>query len=368
MGVYERADSRCWWMWLEGTNPPIRTSTKVPLGAKHARKDSRDQAEEIYRAAMGDVARGTFKLPTAKASRTFRQQAEWYRDNVTVHHRGAARERSTLNNLIAHFGDLPLASITTASVEAWKLQRAKVVKQSTVNRELEVLKPVLSSAVPHVIDSNPAATVKKFRLRFPQITILTEHAEDALLKVATPAERAFLLLGLDALLRSGDARRLRVEHDKGGYLEIVDPKTEAYKVPVSKRLRAALDALRPVEGFYFPRKYAKTWRAMNSITAFALFRGVCDRANVPAGRAGGGVTFHALRHTGATRAARSVKLTVVQRLGGWKSLTQLARYDHPDDPEIIRAVEAIGARERDVSGTKQQAASRRLKVARRARG
>jgi hypothetical protein len=35
-------------------------------------------------------------------------------------------------------------------------------------------------------------------------------------------------------------------------------------------------------------------------------------------------------------------LRVVQQLGGWKNLKHLARYDHPDDPEMIRAVEAIG--------------------------
>jgi hypothetical protein len=46
-----------------------------------------------------------------------------------------------------------------------------------------------------------------------------------------------------------------------------------------------------------------------------------------------------------------VKLTVVQRLGGWKSLEQLARYDHPEDPEMARAVEAIGQREPDVIQT-----------------
>jgi integrase len=164
-----------------------------------------------------------------------------------------------------------------------------------------------------------------------------------LLAVASPAERAFLLLGLDALLRCGDARRLKVEHDHGSHLELVDPKVEAYKVPVSTRLRAALDALRPVEGFYFPRKHKGAWRAMGHNSAFTLFRDLCVRADIPTGRTAG-ITYHGLRHTGATRAARSVKLTVVQRLGGWKSLTQLARYDHPDDPEIIRAVEAIGAR------------------------
>lgn len=83
---------------------------------------------------------------------------------------------------------------------------------------------------------------------------------------------------------------------------------------------------------------------MGEGTAWARFHALCVRADMPAGRKAGGITFHGLRHTGATRATRVVKLTVVQRLGGWKSLKQLARYDHPEDPEIVRAVEVIGSR------------------------
>jgi integrase len=339
MGVYAR-DSRYWWMALEGT--PIRRSTRVPIGVGAARKTSRDEAEAIYRAAMGDLARGRFKLPTKAPARTFRQHATWYVEHVTTTHRSIARERSAILGLSAYFADTPLSAITTAQVEGWKLTRAKQVKQSTVNRELEVLKPLLGSAVPLYMETNPARAVRKFRLRFPPIALLSPEAEAAILTHASPVERAFVLLGLDALLRLSDVRRLRTEHDRGTYLEIVDPKVEAYKVPVSTRLRTALDALAPKGGYYFPRKYAGTWHAISPATAHDLFVALCRRADVPVGRAAGGVTYHSLRHTGATRAARSVKLTVVQRLGGWKTLTQLARYDHPDDAEMVRAAEAIG--------------------------
>ena len=332
-------------MWLEGTKPPIRMSTGIPIGTGTARKQSRADAEEVYRAAMGDLARGTFKLPKTKAARTFRAHAEWYRDHVTTHHRGHRRARSIIKALIAVFGDLPLRDLTEARIEEWKTARAKEIQKVSVNRELDVLKPLLRSAVPAYLDVNPAQDVKRFRTRNRPITILSESAEDALLEAAGPAERAMVLLGLDALLRLGDVRTLRAEHDRGTYLDIIDPKTEPYKVPVSRRLRKALDALTPQGGFYFPRRYKEKWAPMGEGTAWQMFRSLCDRALVPAGRDAGGITFHGLRHTGATRATRAVKLTVVQRLGGWKSLKQLARYDHPEDAEIVRAVEAIGSRD-----------------------
>lgn len=367
MAVYARPDSPFWWMLIEGAD--LRTSTKIPIGRGAAKTRSRDEAEAIYRAAMGDVARGTFKLPTAKKARTFRAHAEWYRTHVTSTHRTKAREASAIKGLIAHFRDTPLTELTTPVIDRWKLGRAHQVKQSTVNRELEVLKPLLGSAVPEYLEHNPAGPVKKFQLRYPPIAILTPEAEEAILRVCSPVERAFVLLGLDALLRLSDVRRLRQEHDRGLWLDIIDPKVQAYKVPVSRRLRAALDVLEPKGGYYFPRRYGArgkgaqargntNWHPISATTAHAIFAAICHRADVPSGRTRGGITYHSLRHTGATRAARSVKLTVVQRLGGWKSLTQLARYDHPDDPEIMRAVEAIGAREPHVRHAPPQASRR----------
>lgn len=228
VGVYIRKDSKYWWIWCEA-KPPIRFCSKIPIGSKYGRADSRRQAEAIYRKSMGDLAAGVFELPTAKPARTFREQATWYLEHVTPIHRGHVRERSMIGKLVAHFADTPLVALTETAIEHWKAWRAKAVQLSTVNRELEILKPLLRSAVPTYLKTNPADGVRKYRLRKIPITILSESAEAKLLKKASPAERAFVLLGLDALLRAGDARRLKVEHDHGAYLVLVDSKVDTYK-------------------------------------------------------------------------------------------------------------------------------------------
>jgi integrase len=87
------------------------------------------------------------------------------------------------------------------------------------------------------------------------------------------------------------------------------------------------------------------WRPIGESEAFLMFKDLCERANVLRGREAGGITFHSLRHTGASRASRVSKATAVMQLGGWQSLKQLARYDHPDEADLIRAVEAIGSRQ-----------------------
>ena len=74
-----------------------------------------------------------------------------------------------------------------------------------------------------------------------------------------------------------------------------------------------------------------------------MFSEACVRAGVTTGR-GRGVTFHGLRHTGASRlVAAGVDLRTVQAIGGWASLKQLSRYAHPTQAHLASAVNAIGA-------------------------
>ena len=55
-----------------------------------------------------------------------------------------------------------------------------------------------------------------------------------------------------------------------------------------------------------------------------------------------GVTWHALRHTFASRlVAAGVDLRTVQELGGWKTLSMVQRYAHLSLGHLAAAVEKI---------------------------
>ena len=57
-----------------------------------------------------------------------------------------------------------------------------------------------------------------------------------------------------------------------------------------------------------------------------------------------GVTWHALRHTFASRlVAAGVDLRTVQELGGWKTLSMVQRYAHLSPDHLAAAVEKIVA-------------------------
>jgi integrase len=150
-------------------------------------------------------------------------------------------------------------------------------------------------------------------------------------------------MALDTLARLGDILALRREQDHRTYLTILNPKTNApYKVPISTRLRAALDAVPKAGLYYFPhRRHAENPRDYRSGVRQLLKR-ACKAARIRFGRKKGGITFHGLRHTGASRMVEAgIDLRTVQEIGGWSSLRQLARYAHPSTDAKRQAVEAV---------------------------
>ena len=57
-----------------------------------------------------------------------------------------------------------------------------------------------------------------------------------------------------------------------------------------------------------------------------------------------GVTWHALRHTFASRlVAAGVDLRTAQELGGWRTLSMVKRYAHLSPGHLVAAVEKIVA-------------------------
>lgn len=123
---------------------------------------------------------------------------------------------------------------------------------------------------------------------------------------------------------------------------VSDPKTTPYKVPVSTRLRKTLDALPENDPYYFSHRRQAVKPRDHRGSVQGMLERACKAARVPYGRAKGGLTFHALRHTGATRLAEAgVSMRVIQEIGGWRSLRQLERYVSPSDREKKQAVDLI---------------------------
>lgn len=329
MGVYRRPDSPYWWLWLETGSQRMRTA--ILIGDD--KKASRAAALEIYHAEMLQRGQTKHGLHVEKPAITFQKHADWYEVTISRHKRGKEREADILAQLARTFGPLPLVDVTKAAVQDWMNTRRRTVAASTVNRELDLLKHVLASAVPKYLTESPIVGLRRLRPLPTKTATLTPKDETKLLAEVTVENRAILICALDTLMRLSDITKLKRSDDHGKYLVVGDSKTGQYEVPISKRLRLALDAL-PKSGDLFFR------RQRGSVAQ--MFERACIRAGIRYGRTKSGITFHGLRHTGASRMVeRGADLRTVMEIGGWKSLRQLSRYTHPTDAIRCAAVELV---------------------------
>jgi len=323
VGIVTRKGSPYFWMNLERPGlPSLRESTRVLcVGVAPAiLKENRKLAEQIYSTRLGDMARQRHGIALERERILFRSYAVWYQQHVTSAKRTALREASALKHLVDFFGRFPLDVIDVELAREYLTTRRKAVKPATANRELDVLKSMLTSAVPKHLTANPLFGLRRLRARAPEAQILSFEDEAKLRAVMSPRDAAVLTCGLDALLRLGDIVKLRWTQDKGAYLDIFDPKAAPYQPPISTRLRAALDGLER-KG---PRVF---WWLSGPNAVIRMFEDACKLAKIPHGRPDG-VTFHSLRHTGATRASAVPGCSPrdLMALGGWRDVKSVMRY------------------------------------------
>ena len=375
MGIYVRDGSPYWWMHVESAPAgEQRVSTKIRMGHTAAdRKESRALAETLYHErSLTPTKQRQGIAPTGDPGMTFDTFAAWYDANVIEHHKGRERERAALPRLRAAFGSRRLTDPDwKTAVLTWRTERRKTgtrIKHfggpngkprqlpppsaNTVNREVALLQAMLTSAVENgYLTASPLYGLPDLDVVKPVRRIMSEAEEQAIGAELSPEDRAIFLVGLDALVRLTDILDLRRSDDHGDTIDIRDPKNgQPLTVPVSARLRAALDVLPrvPDVDWYFPgRRGAATERDRRGGYAKALAR-ACTRAGVAYGRPRHGVTFHwATRRTGATRMIRRLGekgIGVVQRVGGWKDPAVLIGiYQETDLAEMRAAVESVSA-------------------------
>lgn len=356
MGIYIRKDSKFFWMLLERPHQkPICQSTKIPIKAHSAaiRKQNRQDAEDVYAAAMGDLARTRHDLPTHDTTTiSFSDYADWYDRNVIATHRGAAREREILPHLVAFFRQRDLATIDRARASEYQTWRAGMkwrgqpISPSTINREVALLKTMLQVAVPKYLKASPLAGMTLLRVVKRRKRTLTYAEEQRLLAELEPADQALYVVAVDTLIRLSNVLNLKRSEYKRTHLALEDSKTGPYDVPLSDRARKALDQL-PKDGeYFFPhRRVAAAASGRRSIIRVLLLK-ACAKTSppIPYGRAIGGITWHtATRATGATRmlqAGHDPK--TVQRVGNWHSFDQMGEYLETDDARMHAAVNAVG--------------------------
>lgn len=335
---------------------PLRRSTGILKhgGSPAGDKVQWEKAERVYALEKSRHVLGL--VSPDKPIIGFPAWVLWYDQHVTSHQRGASKERSILKQLSAHFDRFDsIADIDAHAAEEWKSARKKEVAPATVNRELDVLKALLNKAVPKYLARSPLGSVRRFRRVESEPRVLEPEEEDRLLAIASDDERAWLTLALDTLLRLSNVVHLKWAqvHFREHMIVPLNAKISHDGVPITARLKTALQQLERDSDYVFAQYHTGKGPTAAKNEMIRAFDALCQKARIPHGRDNDGVTFHCLRHTGATRALqKGASIRTVMKLGGWKDERSVIRYTHATDADVRTAAESIGARPRLVEKKK----------------
>lgn len=299
---------------------------------------------------------------------------------VGQHHRASRRSREIGKQLLALFGkETPLDQIDDGAVSQAIARRRAAVADSTVNREIAVLRAVLNRArrTWKVAVAEIDWSAHKLAEPDPRERYLTPTEADALLAAASPHIQPMIACALMTGLRRGNVLALDWSQvDLNARLITVfgkskKPGGKRITVPIAAPLLAVLAKLGPRDrGPVFAYKAARRRNGVQPAPRAVAdvktgYRAACGRAGlirwVPdegkrarktRARAAGPCTpvrwvptvrFHDLRHTAASwMLDRGVPLDVVQKILGHSDIKLTQRYAHraPDAQRL--AVEALG--------------------------
>jgi integrase len=300
------------------------------------RTANKQTAERIFskrRTAVLEHREGIAPLPTTKLSKVI----DDYKEAVKQEHATSDKAERVLQHFLDHVGNRPIADVTAFAVDKWKRDRAKTVSQSTVNRELNVIRGLFSRAVAwKKLKTSPLPDVSNFVVDDSRIRVLSDDEIRRVINDAPPAISLMCRTTLESLLRLSEVLGLRREHIGGSWIEVRRKGGRVDRVGITPGLRTDLLNHAHKSDWIFGEGELglPPTQAVISVRVARLFRAWKLV----------GASHHTMRHTGITVMLEAgVNPRVIQRLAGWTSLRMLERYGHVRDAEMIRAVTATRA-------------------------
>lgn len=292
----ELFDSTAWWAWYERA----QKNELPPIGSSRTKPGSIDAlAVDFYASAEWQTLR-----PTTR--RTYKGILDRFRDL----RRGETR-----------CGSLAVAQLQPKHIR--KIIDGMADRSAAANNFLKVLRVVLAFAVDRGWrDDNPASHIKPLKRRTDGFLTWSEDdiaKFEAHWPLGTKERLAFDLL-LYTAQRSGDVRRMGLQHVSDGYIRVVQEKTgAALQIPVHPNLRASLDAVATEHLTFIVTKHGQGY------TAKGFSQWVSESANL-AGLPKA-ASAHGLRKAAARRLAEAgCSAHMIMSVTGHRSLKEVERY------------------------------------------
>ena len=281
----------------------------------------RDQAER--------EARGLSRKP--QSTPTFSEWAPKFLAWSAANKRSYARDKWCMPQLVKVFGRFRLADIAKPQVEEFMQERRKEVSEASVNRQVALLRRVLSYAVQmRKMDVNPLLGIKMLQeapARQPQLDLETEKK---LLATSKPWLRFMIQLAVSTGCREGELLALRWRHVDfdGGMLIVEDSKSgQSRRLPLHPSMLAELKRRRQLpEGFVITEANGSVPTSSAVVTGFRRAVGRIGRPDL---------RFHDLRHIAGSRLlAAGAALPEVADFLGHKTLIIARRYAHTSQTRL----------------------------------
>jgi integrase len=334
-------------VFLRGNSVVIEYRTKGKVKRETIGKKgvvTKTMAREIMRKREQQIKRGQYemlaaKIPTLsefthdyiKHVKDIRKKRSWKRDVLSLSH------------LNTFFEGKKLSDITARDIDDYKLSRIKIVKASTVNRELACLKHLFNLAKrwKRFFGNNPVSEVEYFEENNHIERILSRDEEEELLSNCGSHLVPIVIAALNTGMRKFEILSLKWENvDLGQNIIRIDATNtkskKSKKIPINSRLRKVLLEQKLKTGtndYVFLTPEGKPYLRQDSLKK--SFLGACRRAEI------NGLRFHDLRHTTATRMLENgASIVDVSKILGHSDLKTTMRYAHPDE-SLKKAVESL---------------------------
>ena len=240
-------------------------------------------------------------------------------------------------------------------MERYKVERHRSVKEATVNREVALLKRMLTLAVQWCdLKENQIKQVKLFREDNLVERILTPEEELRLLRECAPHLRPIVITALNTGMRLGEILSLTWNNVnlRDGYITVTAENTKtrrSRRIPINRVLCEMLMFHSQTSEYVFPSPFTGgAWHGSSNPLKTGFYA-ACRRAKIE------GLRFHDLRHTFATRlVAENQNIAVISKLLGHAQITTTMRYAHSTSEAEKSAVEKLCRTEQALNGHQEK--------------
>lgn len=307
-----------------------------------------------------------FCLDNMKRERVilFREIVADYIKHLEAHNQWARTDSQRIHFWLDRWSDKPVRDITRQDVEQGKLSligarkadKSPRYRPATVNRYMGALRCCLNVAIRNgKATTNPVVGTRSLKEHNTRLKYLTQRGEAALLDAIQKEDRCQMVeVAHHTGFRWSEQMRLR-ERDCDFLTDILtisrSKDGEVRHVPMNSRVREILLDLvtrRLPQGNEYV--FARMQGRAPALKANRWFYRAVAKARHTLSEQGHhaeaemleGFTWHCLRHTFASRLAMAgVDILTIKDLGGWKTLSMVARYAHLSPGRLRQGVERL---------------------------